>query len=119
MIKNYFISALLFCGVSLMANAQDTKVNVLYLDGTPHVVQMSQVAKLKVSGDEVSLLAHDGSAVATHKIADIDKIELTSIAAAVAKAVARGGKATIDVSALAAGVYVVKAEGQSLKMMKR
>ena len=48
MIKNYFISALLFCGVSLMANAQDTKVNVLYLDGTPHVVQMSQVAKLKV-----------------------------------------------------------------------
>lgn len=158
MIKNYFISALLFCGVSLMANAQDTKVNVLYLDGTPHVVQMSQVAKLKVSGDDVSLLAHDGSAVATHKIADVDKIELTSIAtsvaslnkkqaitiryngsnitaegmadgktldvyaadgAAVAKAVARGGKATIDVSALAAGVYVVKAEGQSLKMMKR
>ena len=158
MIRRYFLAALLLGALSCPMMAQDGKVNVLYLDGSAHEVQMSQVAKLKVSGDDVSLLAHDGSAVATHKISDIDKIELTSIAtsvaslnkkqaitiryngsnitaegmtdgktldvyaadgAAVAKAVARGGKATLDVSALAAGVYVVKAEGQSLKMMKR
>lgn len=158
MIKNYFLSALLFCGISLTATAQDGKVNVLYLDGTPHEVQMSQVAKLMVSGDDVSLLAADGSTVAVHKIADIDKIELKSVStsvakpgnqqsitiryngktitadgiadgktlavysadgAEIAKAVASGGKATIDVSALASGVYVAKADGQSLKMMKR
>lgn len=149
---------LMFCGMSLTAAAQNGKLNVLYLDGTPHVVQMSQVAKLKVSGDDVSLLAANGTAVATHKVGDIDKIELTagttSVAsllkqqaitiryngktitaegiadgktlgvfaadgALAAKAVARKGKATIDASALAAGVYIVKAEGQSLKMVKR
>ncbi|MDY5307101.1 MAG: hypothetical protein SPH01_01965 [Prevotella sp.] len=32
---------------------------------------------------------------------------------------AQGGKAKIDAPQLAAGVYVVKAEGQSLKMVKR
>ena len=35
------------------------------------------------------------------------------------KAVAHDGKATIDATQLAAGVYVVKAENQSLKMVKR
>ena len=36
-----------------------------------------------------------------------------------AQTTARGGKAKIDATQLAAGVYVVKAEGQSLKMVKR
>ena len=158
MMKNYFVTALLSLGFAFATYAQDTKVNVLYLDGTPHVVQMSQVKTLKITGDDVLLLSADGTTVATHNMADIDKIELTADATAinapskvqavtiryngtsitasgmtnghvltvyatsgavVAKAKARDGKATINVSDLGAGVYVVKTDGQTLKMVKR
>lgn len=158
MMKNYFVTALLSLGFAFATYAQDTKVNVLYLDGTPHVVQMSQVKTLKITGDDVLLLSADGTTVATHNMADIDKIELTAdvtaintpnkvqavtiryngtsitasgmtnghvltvyatSGAVVAKAKARDGKATINVSDLGAGVYVVKTDGQTLKMVKR
>mgnify|MGYP004459285477 FL=1 len=158
MMKKYFVTAFLSLAFAFATNAQDTKVNVLYLDGTPHVVQMSQVRKLKITGDDVLLLSADGTTVATHKTADIDKIELTAdvtaintpskvqavtiryngtsitasgmtngsaltvyatSGAVVAKAKARDGKATINVSDLGAGVYVVKTDGQTLKMVKR
>lgn len=156
--KKYFVTAFLSLAFAFATNAQDTKVNVLYLDGTSHVVQMSQVQKLKITGDDVLLLSADGTTVATHKTADIDKIELTAdvtaintpskvqavtiryngtsitasgmtnghvltvyatSGAVVAKAKARDGKATINVSDLGAGVYVVKTDGQTLKMVKR
>lgn len=156
--KKYFVTAFLSLAFAFATNAQDTKVNVLYLDGTPHVVQMSQVQKLMITGDDVLLLSADGTTVATHKTADIDKIELTAdvtaintpskvqavtiryngtsitasgmtnghvltvyatSGAVVAKAKARDGKATINVSDLGAGVYVVKTDGQTLKMVKR
>lgn len=156
--KKYFVTAFLSLAFAFATNAQDTKVNVLYLDGTPHVVQMSQVQKLQITGDDVLLLSADGTTVATHKTADIDKIELTAdvtaintpnkvqavtiryngtsitasgmtnghvltvyatSGAVVAKAKARDGKATINVSDLGAGVYVVKTDGQTLKMVKR
>lgn len=156
--KKYFVTAFLSLAFAFATNAQDTKVNVLYLDGTPHVVQMSQVKTLKITGDDVLLLSADGTTVATHNMADIDKIELTADATAinapskvqavtiryngtsitasgmtnghvltvyatsgavVAKAKARDGKATINVSDLGAGVYVVKTDGQTLKMVKR
>ena len=160
MMKSYFLSALLFCGAALSAAAQDGKVEVLMMDGSSHVVQLSQVAKLEVSGDDMKLVGSDGNAVATHKIADVSRINLTPSTTAiasvngkgnatvtlrtdgytvtadgladnaalevytaggalVAKAVARDGKASIDLSAAAAGAYVVKAGGKSLKMVKR
>ena len=158
MMKKYFVTALLSLGFAFATYAQGTKVNVLYLDGTPHVVQMSQVKTLKIAGDDVLLLSADGATVATHNMADIDKIELTAdvtaintpnkvqavtiryngttitasgmtngraltvygtSGAVVAKAKARDGKATINVSELGAGVYVVKTDGQTLKMVKR
>ena len=34
------------------------------------------------------------------------------------KAVAKGGKATVNAASLTNGVYVIKAEGQALKMIK-
>lgn len=156
--KKYFVTAFLSLAFAFATYAQDTKVNVLYLDGTPHVVQMSQVKTLKITGDDVLLLSADGTTVATHNMADIDKIELTAdvtaintpskvqavtiryngtsitasgmtnghvltvyatSGAVVAKAKARDGKATINVSDLGAGVYVVKTNGQTLKMVKR
>lgn len=143
---------------SLTVSAQEGKVNVLYLDGTAHEVQMSQVARLTVADGNMMLLSKSGEEVATHAIDKVDKIELTGSATAIAKltkqtlitirsngytitadgmtdgkqlevytaggslvatAVARDGKATIDAAQLTAGIYVVKAEGQSLKMVKR
>lgn len=156
MIKKLMLVALLFG--SLTVSAQDGKVNVLYLDGTAHEVQMSQVARLTVADGNMMLLSKSGEEVATHAIDKVDKIELTGSATAIAKltkqapitirsngytitadgmtdgkqlevytaggslvatAVARDGKATIDAAQLTAGIYVVKAEGQSLKMVKR
>ena len=35
------------------------------------------------------------------------------------KAVAKGGKATVNAASLTNGVYVIKAEGQALKMIKK
>ena len=157
--KNYLLTVLLFCGMSVSAFAQNSKVNVLYLDGSTHEVQMSLVAKLEVLGDDVLLVAKDGSTIASHKVSDVDRINLTSSTATgvsslktksaitirsngyeitadgmtngkellvfnadgmlVGKAVASNGKATLSASSLKAGVYVVKAEGQQLKMVVR
>lgn len=158
MIRRYFLAALLLCAVSCPMMAQDGKVNVLYLDGTAHEVQMSQVAKLTVADGNVKLLSKSGATVVTHAVKNVDKIELKGSATAIAQltqqspitlrsngytitaegmtdgkllevytangslaaqATARGVKAKIDATQLAAGVYVVKAEGQSLKMVKR
>ena len=57
MIRRCFLAALLFCAVSCPMMAQGGKVNVLYLDGTAHEVQMSQVAKLTVADGNVKLLS--------------------------------------------------------------
>lgn len=158
MIRRYFLAALLLGALSCPMMAQDGKVNVLYLDGTAHEVQMSQVAKLTVADGNVKLLSKSGETVATHAVKNVDKIELKGSTAGMvqltkqspitlrsneytitaegmtdgkllevyaangslaAQATARGGKAKIDATQLAAGVYVVKAEGQSLKMVKR
>ena len=158
MIKTYLLSALLFGSTALTAAAADGKINVLYLDGQAHEVAMSAVAKLEVSGSDIVLIGKDGNTVATHAIADIDKIGLISAAAGInqtkaaktikvrsngytitaegmtdgkllevytasgklaGKAVAHGGKATIDAAGLTQGVYIVKAEGQSLKLVKQ
>lgn len=76
MIRRCFLAALLFCAVSCPMMAQGGKVNVLYLDGTAHEVQMSQVAKLIVADGNVKLLSKSGATVATHAVKNVDKIEL-------------------------------------------
>ena len=76
MIRRYFLAALLLCAVFSPMMAQDGKVNVLYLDGTAHEVQMSQVAKLTVAEGNVKLLSKSGATVATHAVKNVDKIEL-------------------------------------------
>lgn len=76
MIRRCFLAALLFCSVSCPMMAQGGKVNVLYLDGTAHEVQMSQVAKLTVADGNVKLLSKSGATVATHAVKNVDKIEL-------------------------------------------
>lgn len=76
MIRRCFLAALLFCAVSCPMMAQGGKVNVLYLDGTAHEVQMSQVAKLTVADGNVKLLSKSAATVATHAVKNVDKIEL-------------------------------------------
>ncbi len=158
MVKNYFFAALLLCAVFSPSVAQESKVNVLYLDGSVHEVLMSQVAKLTVADGNVKLLSKSGETVATHEVNLVDKIELESVpsgmvqltkqlpitlrsngytitangmtdgkllevytvnGALAVQAVARDGEAKIDAAQLPVGVYIVKAEGQSLKMIKR
>ena len=158
MIKGFFFAALLFCAVSTPSLAQESKVNVLYLDGSAHEVQMSQVAKLTVADGNVKLLSKSGETVATHELEKVDKIQLTGSTTGLVqltkqspitlrsngyvitaegmtdgkalevytvsgklagKAVAKGGKATVNAASLTNGVYVIKAEGQALKMIKK
>lgn len=158
MMKNYFFAALLLCSSALSAMAQDGKLNVLYVDGTKHEVLLKNVAKLTVAGGDVVLLGGDGATVASHNIANIERIDLTpsttgiattkdnnavkivsngyTIAAEgladgkylevytasgklISKAIVKGGKAIVDVASVENGVYVVKADGKSLKMVKK
>ena len=158
MMKSRLLSALFLCSVALTAAAGDGKVNVLYVDGTPHEVLLSEVAKLQVADGNAILVGKDGQTVASHKIADIEKIDLTASTSCIAslnggkgltlrssgnvvtaegladgkclevysaggelvgKGVSTDGKASVNVQQLATGVYVIKAGGQSLKMVKR
>ena len=73
--RRYFLADVLHCDVSCSMMAQDGKVNVLYLDGTAHEVQMSQVAKLTVAEGNVKLLSKSGATVATHAVKYVDKID--------------------------------------------
>ena len=156
--KTKLFAALFLCGVALSATADDGKVDVLYVDGTSHVITLSQVAKLQVADDNAVFYGKDGKITETHKISDIEKITLTAATSSISqtkgengivvrsdgntvsvegladgksleifsaggellkKAASVGDKASVDVSSLANGVYVVKADGKSLKMVKR
>ncbi len=156
--RSKLLAALFFCGVALTAVADEGKVDVLYVDGTSHVIMLSQVAKLQVADGNAVFSDKGGNTTATHKIADIEKISLTAGTTSVAslkggndvtlrsndnmisaeglangkqleiyttsgelvgKSVSADGKATVNVQSLANGVYVIKAGGKSLKMVKR
>ncbi len=159
MIRNYLLAALMLGATTSTALATDKgELNVLYLDGSSHVMKMTQVEKIELSGDCVNVVAKDGTT--THRISDISRIDLgdgtTAIAnlkkdkacdiilhtegyritasgladgstlevyaangSLAARATARDGKATVNAGTLPGGVYLVKAAGQSLKMIKR
>lgn len=148
----------LLCGVFTATFAAD-EVNVLYLDGTPHVIKMTDIDKIELSAGTVSVAKADGTSE-TYAIKDIDKIMFGAGATAVdkikntaagditvrtngysfevsglqdnaevavysqngtlvGKAKASGGSAQVDASAYSGGVYIIKAGGRSLKMIKK
>ena len=137
--KVYILSALLSLATCFTAKADNGKVNVLLLDGQSHEVAMSTVSKLEISGDNILVVDKSGTTVGTYKMEDIDKISLTASTTGIGqgmtdgkvlevytvsgklagKAVAKGGKATVNAASLTNGVYVIKAEGQALKMIKK
>lgn len=158
--KKHLFAIALMCGTAMaMFAAGDKEVNVLYLDGTPHVVKMTEVDKIMFSSGNVDVVLLGGSS-STHKISDIDKIEFRDGTSAIAqmkndvkddvivrsdgysidvsgladgtdvlvytqngmligKAKSKSGSAQVDASAYGNGVYVVKAGGRSLKMIKK
>lgn len=152
------ILAALLCGASLSSHADATDVNVLYLDGTSHVVKMTDVDKINLSAGTISVVQTDGQTT-NHAMKDVDKIVfqntngIASLKAGdqanitvrsngysfvvsglkandtvmlytqdgrlAATTKSTDGNATIDASSLANGIYVIKAAGRSLKMVKR
>lgn len=156
--KRLFFVAAFVCGM-FTATFADNEVNVLYLDGTPHVIKMTDIDKIEFSAGSLSVAKTDGSSE-THAIKDIDKITFDGILTAVdktkkaaagditvkangyafevsglqdnadvavytqngmlvGKAKASDGSARVDASGYSAGVYIIKAGGRSLKMIKK
>lgn len=65
-------------------------------------------------------LRSNGYTITANGMTDGKLLEVYTVNGALAvQAVARDGEAKIDAAQLPAGVYIVKAEGQSLKMVKR
>ncbi len=156
--RKLLIAAALMCGIGTAAFA-DNDVNVLYLDGTPHIIKMTDIDKIELAPGSINVV-RVGGASETHEINKIDKIELKSVATAVeqlkavrggdilvksngygfevsgladgdpvavytqggmlvGKAQAKGGTAHVDASAYSNGIYIIKAGGKSLKMVKK
>jgi|GEM_PF-278563 len=156
--KKLLIAAALLCGIGTTALA-DNEVNVLYLDGTTHVVKMSDIDRIELSKENIKVLTTDGASE-THELSMIDKIELRSVANAVeqikgrkggdilvkadgygfevsgladgdevsvytqggvlmGKVRGKDGSAHVDASSYANGIYIIKAGGRSLKMVKK
>lgn len=156
--RKLLIAAALLCGIGTTALA-DNDVNVLYLDGTPHIMKMSDIDRIELSKGSIKVLMN-GGASETHEISKIDKIELKSGTNAIehtkgakgsdilvkadgygfevsgladgdnvaiytesgmliGKAKAQGGSAHVDASSYSNGIYIIKAGGKSLKMVKK
>lgn len=158
--KKCLIAALMLLGLSATASADsENQVDVLYLDGTSHVVKMTEVDRITLGDGTVGVVTTDGQTT-SHDIAKVDKIYFHSTATGigtlttapekdilvrtdgygfhvsgltdgdqvrvytvggqlVGAAKAQNGTATVDGSSLANGVYVIKAGGRSLKMIKK
>lgn len=75
MMKHYFLASLMFCAMASTAMTTDNgEVNVLYLDGTSHIIKMTQIEKIEVESDHVNVVAKDGTS--QHMIDNISRIEL-------------------------------------------
>lgn len=153
----FTVAALL--GAMFTATFADNELNVLYLDGTPHVIKMTDIDKIELSAGTVSVAKFDGTSE-QYAIKDIDKITFNDGTTAVdklknsvggditvkadgygfevsglkdgadvavysqggtlmGKAKAGGGSAQVDASGYPGGVYIIKAGGRSLKMIKK
>lgn len=155
--KRLFTVAAFLCGV-FTATFASGEVNVLYLDGTPHVIKMTDIDKIELSAGSVSVAKADGTSE-KYAIKDIDKIMFGAATAVdkikdavagditvrtngysfevsglqdnaevavysqngtlVGKAKAAGGSAQVDAAGYSGGVYIIKAGGRSLKMIKK
>lgn len=156
--KKLLLTIALFAGITTATYAQG-EVNVLYLDGTPHVIAMTDIDKIELSKGNINIIKVGGSKESI-EISKIDKIELKANATGInpvtgkadnkiivkadgygfdvrgladgaevmvysqngmliGKAKAKGGGAHIDAANYSNGVYVIKAGGRSLKMVKK
>ena len=153
--KKKILSIALFAGITTATYAQG-EVNVLYLDGTPHVIAMTDIDKIELTKGSINIVKIGGASESI----DINKIELKANATGInpitgkadgkiivkadgygfdvsglangaevmvysqngmliGKAKAKGGSAHVDAASYPNGVYVIKAGGRSLKMVKK
>ena len=156
--KKLLLTIALFAGITTATYAQG-KVNVLYLDGTPHVIAMTDIDKIELTKGSINIVKVGGASESID-INKIDKIELKANATGITpitgkadgkiivkangygfdvsglangadvmvysqngmligKAKAKDGSAHVDAASYPNGVYVIKAGGRSLKMVKK
>lgn len=73
--KKYTLLILLLAGTSMAAMAQNggRSINVLYLDGSDHVMSMSDVERIEIGNDDINVVSKNG-ATKKHKKSDINGI---------------------------------------------
>ena len=96
--KKKILSIALFAGITTATYAQG-EVNVLYLDGTPHVIAMTDIDKIELTKGSINIVKIGGASESID-INKIDKIEL--------KANATGIN---PITGKADGKIIVKADG--------
>lgn len=105
MMKHYFLTTLLCCAMAHTAMATDNgEVNVLYLDGSSHIVKMTQIEKIEVEGDQVNVVTKDGAT--KHLISNINRIELGNGYTDIKQLKAKQANITVRSNG-----YVISAEG--------
>lgn len=156
--KKLLLTIALFAGITTATYAQG-EVNVLYLDGTPHVIAMTDIDKIELTKGSINIVKVGGASESID-INKIDKIELKANATGInpitgkadgkiivkadgygfdvsglangaevmvysqngmliGEAKAKDGSARVDAASYPNGVYVIKAGGRSLKMVKK
>ena len=113
--KKLLLTIALCAGITTATYAQG-EVNVLYLDGTPHVIAMTDIDKIELTKGSINIVKVGGASESID-INKIDKIELKANATGINPIT--GGSAHVDAASYPNGVYVIKAGGRSLKMVKK
>ena len=81
--KKLLLTIALFAGITTATYAQG-EVNVLYLDGTPHVIAMTDIDKIELTKGSINIVKVGGASESID-INKIDKIELKANATVVNK----------------------------------
>ena len=108
--KKKILSIALFAGITTATYAQG-EVNVLYLDGTPHVIAMTDIDKIELTKGSINIVKIGGASESI----DIDKIELKANATGInpitgkadGKIIVKADGYGFDVSGLANGAEVM------------
>lgn len=80
--KKCMMMAAVLLGLALPSLAEGEKeLNVLYVDGTEHVMRLPDIDRIELSAGTVNIVASAGTT--THRMSDIDKIEFRDGATAI------------------------------------
>lgn len=97
--KKYTLLILLLAGTSMAAMAQNggRSINVLYIDGSDHVMSMSDVERIEIGNDDINVVSKNG-ATKKHKKSDINGIWLNGTTSGICNRVRHDGDITLTVT---------------------